>query len=452
MKRFVSFIVAAAMTAASVGNFAVSSAGSKDTDKDMVLFGDSISAGYSVDNSLEYNYGEICADYLGGNLNNYAVSGATSDDLIKVIDSLSAEKKENVKNAEYIVISVGGNDLMHYAAKFILNFGAENNLLKEGFTAADIPDEPGISTLLTMLDTDKLRAYASDVTRASELIAVLKNLCNNLMVKTSKYEGVIPEKIIPNIKTAAAKLKAINPNARIIVQTIYQPVEFEKSYLTKNYGSSASIYTTLFGHVRTNFGDVLNKFRKDLKAVDGIEVADVLYNFDSLKDDEIQNNDNPGHSAYFTNLQMSGSARDFHPNQKGHLTIASTVLETIGDLHDDTGLLSKIYKGLLDSSSFPLIALDTYKKVAGNLKLGDVNFDEKIDARDASLILKSSAYLASDPPVFIISEYQKKVVNVNQDETLCDAKDASSVLRYAAFLAINEDVSIEDFLAGKTGK
>lgn len=447
MKRFFAAILAAAMTVGAAGSYSVTAADTKNTDHDIVVFGDSIAAGYGLDTNTEYNYGQICADYLGGTVANYAVSGDTTDDMLKVIGSLDASRTQALKDAEYVVISIGGNDLIHYAVKYVLSFAADNGLLADGKTAADIPAEPTASDLTVLLDTNKLSTYASNTNNAADLLVTLKKLCNNLMVKNDKYEGIIPEKVIPNIRTAVQEIKAINPNARIIVQTIYQPIQFDKEYLTENYGKKASTYITLFGQLRTNFEKVLQSFAKDLSGIEGIEIADVNYEFTSLKEGETQNNDNPGHAAYFVDIQKSGSERDIHPNQKGHLAIAATILNTIGELHDDSGLLSGIFKSLSDTSAYPVIAVDTYKKAAGNLILGDVNFDEKIDARDASRVLKNYTFISDDPDSSILSVLQTKQSDVNGD-TLSDAKDASAILRFYAYISNNEYCPIDEFLKG----
>lgn len=447
MKRFIAAILAAAMTAGTAASYAVTAADNKNTDHDIVILGDSISAGYGLNKDTEYNYGQICADYLGGNAYNYAVSGHTTKDLHNVLKNLSDEQKQTFKDAEYVVVSIGGNDLMHYASKYFLEFAASNGLLIDGKTAADIPADPTVNTLLALLDTDKLSAYASNLLNASDLIAELKKLCNHLMVKTDKYEGVIPTQIIPEIEACAKLIKELSPDSRIIFQTVYQPIQFEKQYLTAEFGSKASSYVTISGQIRVNFENVLKEFSKELKELEGIEVTDINYEFTSLKENEAQNNDNPGHAAYFVNIQKAGKERDIHPNQKGHLAIASAVLNTIGELHDDHGLLSGIFKSLTDTSSYPIIAVDTYKKAAGNLILGDVNFDEKIDARDASRVLKNYTYISDDPETAILSVLQTKQSDVNSD-TLSDAKDASAILRYYAYISNNEYCPIDEFLKG----
>lgn len=92
-----------------------------DTDGDFVLFGDSIAEGYTRTGYVEHNYGEICADYLGGTATNYAVSGDTTDDLVTVIENLDSAQKTVVSDAEYIIISAGGNDIIKYSSKYLLN-------------------------------------------------------------------------------------------------------------------------------------------------------------------------------------------------------------------------------------------------------------------------------------------------------------------------------------------
>ena len=446
MKKSISALISAAMLAGTCSAMAVSAADKKtDTDKDIVIFGDSIAAGYTVDDSLKYNYGEICGDYLGGNVDNYAVSGAATDDMLKVIGSLNSEQTQAVKNAEYIFISIGGNDLMHYASKYILDYAAKNKLLTDGKTAADIPADPDVSSLLKLVDMDKVTAYCDNKLNAMDLVGELKKLCNGLRVQNEdkNYPGIIPINVIPNIESAVSKLKAINPNAKIMVQTIYQPIQLDPDYVTETYGEGSS-YVDFIAQIRSNFKDVLDTYRTKLNDVKDIEVVDVYSAFTSVPEGVAQNNANPGHAHYFTNIQFSGDKRDIHPNQTGHIVIAAAYLNKIGKLHDDSGLLSKLFKEITDTSGFPLVALDIYKSAAGNMITGDVNFDEKVDARDASLVLKNYAVI-SGKEATILSNLQNSMADVNSDDSR-DAKDASAILRYYAYLANNGTSTIEEFL------
>lgn len=438
------FSCAAAESSTAENNSILNNTVSAAQDGSIVIFGDSIAAGYGLDSDTEYNYGQICADYLGYSVDNYAVSGDTTFDLLNVISSLDDSQKNSVAESEIVIISIGGNDLMQYAAKKILVFAAEKNLLKEGYTAENIPENPSITHLLLMLDTDALKDYANGgLVQMLELNTLLSDIAKNLRFGTSNYDGYIPKTIIPNIESAVEQIKQLNPDARIILQTIYQPLQFDPAYIEAEYGNDSS-YTTMLGQIRSNFNDILYTFSDELYAIEGIEVADVFTEFTSLPDNVTPNAANPGYAYYFTDIQESGMNRDFHPNQKGHLAIAATILRLIGDLHDDSGLLTQVFTGLNDASSYPAIALDTYKEVAGNFMLGDVNFDLKVDARDASLVLKDYADTASGLDSSL-SKYQQKAAAINDDDVI-DARDASSLLRYYAFVSSGGELSFEDFL------
>ena len=486
MKKLLSLLVSAAIGLTSMSAMSCSSADktSEAQGKNIVLFGDSIAAGYSRNNTVEYNYGEICADYLGGEAANYAVSGDTTDDLIEVIAALDDTQKNTVADADYIIISAGGNDIIHYASKFILEYAAKKGFLNEGFTADMIPDEPSFTTLMLMLNINGeggLMEYASSgFTAVSDLATQLRTLANNLRLNSGTYDGYIINHIIPGLSTAVDDIRAINPDAPIIIQTIYNPIEISPEYIAEHYGSNSD-YATMIGQLRLNCENIMNTFKSELNtyaaSADNVKVADVLYEFRGLDDSVTPNNANPGYAYYFTDMQ-SGSLQtaDFHPNQKGHLAIASIILKTIGDLHDDNGLLSKIYEGLDDKDDYPEIPLATYKEVAGNYTvpidtttttttttttatsvtstttttassvtsttttttdirksslLGDADGNDVVDGRDASLVLTHYAMTSTGKDGIIADE--QYLINANYDlNDVIDGRDASAILTYYA--------------------
>lgn len=445
MKKIVSFILSAAMSLSVMSSTAVKTDVSAAEKKDITIFGDSIAAGYGLESGKEYNYGEICADYLGCSVNNYAVSGDTTDDMLKVIENLSADQKKNLQDSKYVIISIGGNDMMNFASKQLLNFAVKKHLLNPGVTAADIPADPSISDLFTYINLrgeGGLVEYATKSSKnAIELSNELSKLSANLRLTTGSNAGVIPNKIIPNIDKAVSEIHAINPDAEIIVQTIYQPLQIEQSY----FKGSASDYAAVVTLIREKFEAILQNYTDNLSNINGIEIADVRYQFSSLGD-TTQNDQNPGHASYFTDILASDfEDKDFHPNQKGHLAIAATILDTIGILHDDTGLLTKVYKGVSDKYAYPAIALDTYKKVAGNHLLGDVNFDGSTNAKDATLVLSEYANIQSGNDVSL-SEYQKTASDINKDNKY-DGRDATLILMYYAYASSGNDISPNEYLS-----
>ncbi|MDO4863145.1 MAG: dockerin type I domain-containing protein, partial [Ruminococcus sp.] len=81
--------------------------------------------------------------------------------------------------------------------------------------------------------------------------------------------------------------------------------------------------------------------------------------------------------------------------------------------------------------------------------LGDVNFDGKVDAKDASLILVAYSK-ASTGGEYGFTENQEKAAEVNGDGKI-DAKDASAILAYYAMVstATGDVPSLSEYLKNK---
>lgn len=479
----------------------------------MVVFGDSIAAGVTRKGDVEHNYGEICGDYLGCKVSNYAVSGDNTSDLLKVIDKLSDEQKKNVANAEYIVISIGGNDIMQFASRKLIDYAAEKNFLNDGYTKDNLPAEPSVSDLIKVVKfkgEGSLAEYASKgLSQALEVNSQISGVATDLCSSDNEHDGYFEKVTIPNIKTAAAKLKAISPDARILVQNIYQPVELDQTYVESTYGKNSSQNTLINSVVRPRLEDVMAAYDQQLHTIDGIEVVDVKTLFTSS--DKALNASNPGHANYFVDIQTGSlSTADVHPNQKGHVAIATAILEKINKLHDDNGLLRKTFNSFSDKDKYPAIALATYNKVAGTdptltttttsttttttttttitttakptttttttkattttkkitttsttattapvtttaqpvktIALGDVDDNKTINAVDASYVLEDYARTSTNQ-TSKFSDAQKKAADVDKD-TKINAVDASYILSYYAYTAVtSKDVkSFEEYL------
>ncbi|NLT09848.1 MAG: hypothetical protein GXY08_10130 [Ruminococcus sp.] len=454
MKKIISFLLSAVMgTAALTVPPAVAEEEAKN-DGGIVIFGDSIAAGFGLDKDKEYNYGQIIGDYLDCDVQNYAHTGDTTEKLLAKIDSLDADQKKAVADSDYIIVSIGGNDLMGYATKKILEFSAERGLLNPGFTADNIPEKPGITDLLVMVNLKGdggLMDYAQDsLLNAMELQNLLKkDITNALIGKTDQHNGYIQTDIMPNIETAVSELRAMNPDARIIVQTVYQPIQFDPEYVEATYSSSSNYNNvkTVLSMLRTNFKKVMDMFRDELNTMDDIEVADVYYQFTSVPDGVKQNEETPGYSYLLTSMQNDFANMDFHPNQKGHLVIATTILEKIGDLHADDGLLTKVFLNMEPYKygvKYPLLATDTYKRVAGNILDGDIDFNGVVDGYDATLALREFGMIAGGFKT-TLSGIQQECADTNKDGSV-DGSDATNILRYYAMSSSGYEGSFEDFM------
>ena len=371
MKKIISVFLSAAIGASAIAS-TTSSAEEKKTATEktgMVILGDSIASGYTVKGNVKYNYGDICGDYLGCKVSNYAVPGYDTDDVMKLIDGMSAAQKKNVADAEYIVLSVGGNDIIEYVAKELLKYAAaktDHKFINDGYTAADIPEKPNFNDMMTMLNIrgeDGLEDYAANggFSALIELNTTVSKIGASLSFNDEDNVGYIANNIVPKMKQTTEKLKAINPDAKIYVQNIYQPIQLDPTFVDKYYGANKS---KMLNIIRYQLENVMTAFDEEIHTIDGVEIVDIKSQFTSL--DDVPTANKPGNAHYFVDVQKTHlTDADIHPNQKGHLAIAATILEKIGKLHDDDGLLRKIYDGFSDKADYPAIALETYKKVAG---------------------------------------------------------------------------------------
>jgi len=419
----------------------------------LVVFGDSIASGYGLSSS-ERSYAQICADYLDWSYINYAESGERAMDLYELISADDSIAAQAAGNAEAIVISIGGNDIIRDILKYSLDYAAAENILADGKTADDIPQDPTPDDAKVLLDQDKLMSYlSSNPTKASAFGSGLKQY----LVGKSGDTGTVQDRVIPDIEKSISYLSSINPEADIIVQTVYQPIQFSQEYWNARFGEGApyqnqAVAMKLFRNIMVNTMDTFRSELEEMSVSYNFKIADVYQEFTSV---EKQTVNDQGYAHYFTNIQKSGDARDIHPNQKGHLAIAAAVLEQIGELKDtdSSSLLRKVYNEVTsDGIPYPEMAYKTYKLVAGNdiavtYKLGDVTEDNVIDSDDASYVLAEYARTATSKPSEF-SDAQKKAADVTNDNII-DSDDASLILSYYAYCAVTDNpVSIEEFLKG----
>lgn len=445
MKKIISALLSVVMGASLAVIPPVQAAGDTSGIDSITIFGDSIAAGYGLDPEKEYDYGTIIGDYLGCEVENYAVSGDTTFDLLDVIGNLSDEQKKFVADSEVVVISIGGNDLMNYSSKILLDFAVNNGFLNEGYTKNDIPQEPVASDLMKYMNINGkggLMEYASSgMTAQLELGRLLSDISNNLCKSDKDNEGYIDNVIIPNIKEAVSEIKALNPDVRVIIQTVYQPIQFSPEYTAETLSDKKALAV---GMIRLRFKAILEDFRTKLNNIEGVEIADILNEFTSLPEDA--ENTEQGYAYYFTNIQLPDEERDFHPNQRGHLAIAAEILDTIGVLHDDNGLMTKVYRNLPNTGrliSYPHIALDTYKKVAGNFRMGDVDFNMVINGSDATAALKAYTFESSGFPA-LFSTMQKKAVDIDGDDKITGS-DAQKILHYYTYISSGGTLTLEEY-------
>lgn len=451
MKKIISALLSAALVVSSASAISAS-AESYGDGKKLVVLGDSIAAGYGL-TEKEYNYGQLCADYLGGSVENYAVSGDETDDLLNVIGNFSAEQNTALSDADIVIISIGGNDLMQGFAKEFLKYAVTKGLLTEKYSelteeSIDAMDKINLLSLLDgVIDEDKLKALAkSDPLTFGTKLNQMGNTVN---------EDITKAVIIPTIQQIVDTIKAKNPDARIIVQTIYNPIQFEDGYLAGK-GKSTD-YVKAIDNVRRVFKNVLTTFATQLKTVEGIEIADIYTDFTSKDENSLE------YSWCFTKMQESRDKMDIHPTQKGHLAIAANILGVIGETSENGSKMRQIYNSLPDyepaegeeitedsvklKKDYPAAAFATYKSVCGTYSLGDIDDNGKIDSTDASAILMEYALSSTNKPSSL-SDAQKSAANLNDDDFI-DSTDASKILSYYSKISTGATDTIKKYLSNK---
>lgn len=444
MKKILSAIMSAAIAVSAALPFSGTAAAAEDISS-IVVLGDSIASGYGLAEGKK-TYGEIVGNYYGAKTDNYAKSGDATTDLIAALESPTTELSASIKGADYVIVSVGGNDMLQYASNYLLKVCANVGVLKSGYTKADIPEKPTFADLDRLVDREALKTYAS--ANPVPMNSNIQKLRGNMVFKKADhpaYDCVIETRVIPNIKKINADIEALNPEAKVVYQTIYDPAQFDEEYYKATYtGNTLKVMNLL----RPVYASVTESFREQLMEADlgGALIADVYTDFTSLDDSGAK------YSWYFTNMQRDRSEMDFHPTQAGHVAIAAKVIDTIGTKDKGGDLIVQTYDKLADKAGYPAVALATYNKVAATtapeesgMKLGDPNGDGNIDAKDSSFILTAYSKSSTGADTGLSAE-QKKAANVNGD-ALIDAKDASAILGYYSYISTGGTKSLPEYLA-----
>lgn len=269
MKKVISIILAMVMLL-SVCIIGVSA----DNEKlNYLLLGDSIAHGAGILNNQDACYGKMVANTNGYNYINDSVNGHRTTDLIKRLNNPNVQK--DVKNADIISISIGGNDF-----------------LKSNFF---------------------------------ELL-----FCS--LINNDAPFKEIQEKFYKNFSTIIEKIKAENPDALILVQTIYS---MRHDIIARANGIASKL-------LNEAIADYLEENPDSYVIVD---VASALY----------------GRSECLA-LDM------IHPNGKGNIEIAKCVLESLKNEGLGTATEPVILVQPIEQYAFPLYPLIKLFELIGEPK------------------------------------------------------------------------------------
>ncbi len=239
----------------------------------MVFLGDSIAAGYGLEGydkedlykcqsypvMLGSEYTELLKDECGHTMINDAVSGDTSQDLLDLLDGGVLD--EDLKNSDAVVVSIGGNDVLHIIFDAAEKLGWDPE--KGDFDFGRIDLKEAFDSLTSMSDQidEALEGYKTNLAEIAQKIH-------------ERTDG------------------------EIYIQTLYNPVEYFKDWdMLVDYAD---------GKI-----DTFNEIVKNGADADGVHhytVIDVGNQFE-------------GRNSQLTNM----SDYDIHPNADGHKVIAETV-------------------------------------------------------------------------------------------------------------------------------
>lgn len=229
----------------------------------ITVLGDSIAEGYALKEG-EKNYGVWLGDYFDAKVENYAYAGKTTQQLIEMIDN-DKSVRESVKDSELICVSIGANDILELFFDDLVNMAQSYNESPDG--ELNIPPE-AIENIITSIATSIGPASAN----------------------AGK-----------NIDVIIDKLKAVNPSAILVFQTVYNPFE------TNN-----ETFEPLFSPLYTFASIYLSSVNNAIRNSKDIENADIREKF-------------KGYCSIYTNIDDL----DIHPNKLGHIVIAEEIIQTL---------------------------------------------------------------------------------------------------------------------------
>lgn len=159
--------------------------------------------------------------------------------------------------------------------------------------------------------------------------------------------------------------------------------------------------------------------------------------------------------GFLTNDELTELSRTHFTKKTGkvpdHLSVVYTEQENTVDINiylsEDSEECDEVYTvdfltGLGHNSKKEFI--DLHHDFNEEYLLGDVNEDNKIDAKDSSMILMYYSMLSTATD-YKLTDSQRKAADINNDYMI-DSKDASSILGYYSFISTGNTASLSEYL------
>lgn len=373
-KKIITILIAAVIMCVSVlSSVSVVSVASAENGGILVI-GDGIAAGSGLGEN-EKSYTQIISKASGKTITDETNSSYKTADVLELVKT--DKLKEEISQNDIIIISVGSNDIIEPVLETVSKMGCK--------TLSEAAEKISVSS-------DEVKALYENLT--SEKIDI--------------EDGI--EEIYETVKTA-------NPNARIVVQNIYNPLDINVQKLTVKL---STMKVTLES-------DVLKEINEVIADLDGAYVADISTKFS-------------GNADFYTNCENL----DAMPVQAGHIAIAAEIFDILG-IKDKSDSMSDAIDNLPDDTKKTYIKdhTDDFKKTINysTSQIGDVNNDGAVDSKDAVRILVYYANTLAGKEDTIDSTAS----DLNFDGS-CDSNDAVLVLRFYAENLIDSSITVIDFL------
>lgn len=235
---------------------------SAQTAENITVLGDSISTGYGLEDG-ELSYCGYLQEYFDAELDNFAKDGRQTAELIEQIEN-DGDVRNSIEKADLICVSIGGNDVLQIFLDSLSELNTAGGSGAEG------------------------------------QFKFSQEFVQGFIMKYASAFGPAAAQAGENITEIREKISELNPEALVIMQTVYNPFETDDEKLN-------SIMKPLKTFTAMYLG-VINNTVKQQPAV----IADIHKKFDD-------------NSWLYTNIKKF----DIHPNYVGHMLIAEEIIQKL---------------------------------------------------------------------------------------------------------------------------
>lgn len=284
----------------------VSDASEPEGEISVVVLGDSIARGYGLANVEKQRYSALLAekladDYADVNIANYGVDGLTGAELVEFLKN---DMPAEIADSDYVLVSIGGNN--------ILGVLTEMSGVAELMTGIDSQIITDYVKYMTATDETEKSKYETVLTTLNTLLGTVNSVFTGETFAQKVAEAV--EKLQNEIPEIVSLIKEENPDAKIVIQTVFNP--YKSVNISLPYIES-KVELASHGDAAVS---VLNMAIESLAEEQGYAVLPVYDVFEASAKKAV--------NAAFSILTMQLNV-DPHPNATGHQLIAESYYNLI---------------------------------------------------------------------------------------------------------------------------